>query len=150
MINKTFNYVKMVCFYFMHLLCCWLFSPVWHIIFGNTNVWSISIFKNKINNIAQPLKQFIMRTCGVQSPKVICCNRFSFLLSIYDVNIFNDRINILKYPEFVVIRKEFRYTMEIFYLGVNKFKFIGNYFRERLCWTGFRSYYEPRTYWIFM
>ena len=74
-----------------------------------------------------------MRTCGVQSTKVICCNRFSFLLSIYDVNIFNDRNNILEYPEFVVIRKEFRYTMEIFYLGVNKFKFIENYFRERLC-----------------
>ena len=59
---------------------------------------------------------------GVQSTKVICCNRFSFLLSIYDVNIFNDRINILEYPEFAVIKKEFRFTMEMFYLGVNNFK----------------------------
>ena len=49
--------------------------------------------------------------------KVVC----SFLLSIYDVNIFIDRINILEYPELVVIRKEFRFTMEVFYLGVNKF-----------------------------
>ena len=137
-------------FYFMLLLCCWHFSSVWHIMFGNTNVWSISILKNKINNIAQPLKQFIMRTCGVQSTKVIGCNRFSFLLSTYDVNIFNGRINISEYPECVVIRKEFRYTMKIFYLAVNKFKFIGIYFRERLCWAGFRSFYEPKTYWIFM
>ena len=63
-----------------------------------------------------------MRKCGVQSTKVICCNRFSFLLSIYDVNIFSDRINILEYPEFAVIKKEFRFTMEMFYLGVNNFK----------------------------
>ena len=72
-----------------------------------------------------------MKKCGVQSTKVICCNRFSFLLSVY-VNIFNDRINILEYPEFVVIRKEFRFTMEIFYLGVNKFKYIGNCLGQRL------------------
>ena len=39
---------------------------------------------------------------GVQSTKVIYCNRFSFLLSIYNVNIFNERINILEYPEFVI------------------------------------------------
>ena len=80
----------------------------------------------------QPLNQFIMRKSGVQSTKVICCNKFSFPLSIYDVNIFNDRINILQYPEFAVIRKEFRFTIEIFYLGVNKFKYIGNCFGQRL------------------
>ena len=56
----------------------------------------------------------------------------AFLLSVYDVNIFNDRINILEYPEFVVIRKDFRFLMEIFYLGVNKFKHIGNCFVQRL------------------
>ena len=61
-----------------------------------------------------------MRKCGVQSTTVICCNRFSFLLSIYDVNIFNDRINVLEYPKLIVIRKKFRFTMEILYLGVNR------------------------------
>ena len=78
----------------------------------------INIFKNKINNIAQPRNQFIMRKSGVQSAKVICCI-YSFLLSIYEVNVVNDRINILEYPEFVVIRKEFRFMMKIFYLGVS-------------------------------
>ena len=78
----------------------------------------INIFKNKINNIAQPRNQFIMRKSGVQSAKVICCI-YSFLLSIYEVNVFNDRIKILEYPEFVVIRKEFKFMMKIFYLGVS-------------------------------
>ena len=63
-----------------------------------------------------------MRKYGVQRTAVLRCNRFSLLLSIYDVNIFNDRINILEYPEFAVIKKEFRFTMEMFYLGVNNFK----------------------------
>ena len=81
-------------------------------------MWSINTFKNKINNIGQPLNQFIMRKSGVQSAKVICCIH-SFLLSIYEVNVVNDRINILEYPEFVVIRKEFRFMMKIFYLGVS-------------------------------
>ena len=81
-------------------------------------MWSINTFKNKINNIGQPLNQFIMRKSGVQSAKVICCI-YSFLLSIYEVNVVNDRINILEYPEFVVIRKEFRFMMKIFYLGVS-------------------------------
>ena len=58
-----------------------------------------------------------MRLCDAQHIKVICCNRF--LLSVYVVNIFNDRIIILEYPGFVVIRKESRFTMKIFYLGVN-------------------------------
>ena len=62
-----------------------------------------------------------MRKSGVQDTKIICCNRFSILLSIYDVNISSDRSNILEYPEFVVIRKEFRFAMEIFYLGVEQF-----------------------------
>ena len=97
---------------------------------------SISTFKNKINYITQPLNQLIMRKCGVQSTKFLCCNRFSFLLSIYDANIFNDRINILEYPEFVIIRKEFRFRMEIFYLGVNKFKYIENYFSFDKCFVG--------------
>ena len=78
----------------------------------------INIFKNKINNIAQPRNQFIMRKSGVQSAKIICCI-YSFLLSIYEVNVFNDRIKILEYPEFVVIRKEFKFMMKIFYLGVS-------------------------------
>ena len=78
----------------------------------------INIFKNKINNIAQPRNQFIMRKSGVQSAKVICCI-YSFLLSIYEVDVFNDRIKILEYPEFVVIRKEFKFMMKIFYLGVS-------------------------------
>ena len=73
-----------------------------------------------------------MRKCGVQSTKVTCCNRFGFLLSIYDVNTFHDRINTLEYPELVVISKEFRFTMEIFCLGINKFKYIGNCFGQRL------------------
>ena len=81
-------------------------------------MWSINTFKNKINNIGQPLNQFIMRKSGVQSAKVICCI-YSFLLSIYEVNVFNDRIKILEYPEFVVIRKEFKFMMKIFYLGVS-------------------------------
>ena len=81
-------------------------------------MWSVNTFKNKINNIGQPLNQFIMRKSGVQSAKVICCIH-SFLLSIYEVNVVNDRINILEYPEFVVIRKEFRFMMKIFYLGVS-------------------------------
>ena len=46
----------------------------------------------------------------------------SFLISIYDVNIFSDMINILECTEFDVIRKECRFTMEIFCLGVSKFK----------------------------
>ena len=100
--------------------------------FGNTNVCSISTFKNKISKITQPLNQIIMRKYGVQSTKVICWNRFSFLFSIYDINIFNKRLNILEYPEFVVIGKEFRFTMELFYLGVNKFRYVGNCFGERL------------------
>ena len=41
-------------------------------------------------------------------------------------------INILEYPEFVVIRKEFRFTIETFYFEINKFKYIGNY-----CGQGF-------------
>ena len=86
-----------------------------------------------------------MRKCGVQSTKVICCNRF-----IYDVNIFNDRINILELPEFVVIRKEFGFMTYIFYLWVNKFKYIGNCFGQRLSWTVFTSCYEPGTYWIYV
>ena len=85
----------------------------------------LSTFKSKISNIAQPLNQFIMRKCGVEITKVICCNRVSFLLSIYDVNMSSDRMNILEYPDFVVIRKEFRFTMEIFCLRVNNFKYIG-------------------------
>ena len=56
------------------------------------------------------------------SAKVMCYDRFSFLLPLYDVNMFNDWIDILDYLEFVVIRKKFRFTMKIFYLGVNKFK----------------------------
>ena len=71
---------------------------------------------------------------------------FSFLLSIYDVNIFNDRINILEYQEFVVIRKEFRFTMETFYGEVNNFRNIGNYFGQTFRWPVFTGYYEPRTY----
>lgn len=54
-----------------------------YIIFGNKTC-SISTFKNKINNITQPLDQYIMRKCGVQSGKVICCHRYGFL-SIYGV-----------------------------------------------------------------
>ena len=88
--------------------------------------------KAKSITITQPLNQFTMGKCGLQSTKVVCCNRFSFLLSIYNVNIFNDKINILEYPEFAVIKKEFRFTMKIFYLGVNKFKYIGNCFGQRL------------------
>ena len=118
------------------LLCClcrlFVFSPVCNIISGKANVCSISTFKNKINYNTQPLNQFIMRKCGVQSTKVICCNRFCFHVSIYDVNIFNDRINVLEYPEFVVVRKQFRFTMEIFCLGVNECKYIGNCFGQRL------------------
>ena len=80
-----------------------LFSPVCTIAFGNTNKCSISTFKNKINKITLPFNQFIMRKCGAQSTKVICCIRFRFLLSIDDANIFHGKINILEYPEFVVI-----------------------------------------------
>ena len=69
--------------------------------------------------------------CKVRT-RVICCNRFSFRLPIYDINIFSGRINILEYPESIVIRKEFRFPMEIFYLGVNKFKYIKNCFGQRL------------------
>ena len=34
-------------------------------------------------------------------------------------------------PEFVLIRKKFRFMMEIFYLGVNKFKYIRNCLGQR-------------------
>ena len=62
-----------------------------------------------------------MRKFDVQSTKVICCNRFS------------DKINVLEYPEFVVIRKEYKFTMEIVYFEVNKFKYLGNCIGQRLC-----------------
>ena len=82
-----------------------------------------------------------MRKCGVKSTKVICCGRFSFLSSIYDIDTFNDRINVLEYPEFFVIRKEFRFMMENFYLGVKfklkKFKDIRNCFGQSLLDKGF-------------
>ena len=91
--------------------------------------------KKKINNITQPLNQFIKRKSYIQSTKIICRKRFSVLLSIYDVNISNDWIN----PEFVVIRKEFKFTVEIFYLGVNKFKYIGNCFGQRFSLNTFKK-----------
>ena len=56
----------------------------------------------------------------------------------------------MEYGEYVAIRKEFRFTMEIFYLAVNKLKYIGNCLGQRLDGTVIRSYYEPRTCWIFM
>ena len=77
---------------------------------------SIPTFKNQSNTITQHLNQFTMRKCDVQSTKDICPNKFSFLLSNDDVNIFSDRINIFEYPEFVIFRKEFRF-MEIFYMA---------------------------------
>ena len=71
----------------------------------------------QINNITQLLNQLIMRKYGVQRTAVLRCNRFSLLLSIYDVNISNDRINILDYPDFDVIRKEFRFCDGNFLFG---------------------------------
>ena len=98
-------------------------------------VFYFSKKKKKINNITQSLKQFIKRKSDIQSTKVICHKKFSVLLSIYDVNVSNDWIN----PEFVVIRKEFKFTVEIFYWGVNKFKYIGNCFEQRLSLNIFKK-----------
>ena len=98
-------------------------------------VFYFSKKKKKINNITQSLKQFIKRKSDIQSTKVICHKKFSVLLSIYDVNISNDWIN----PEFVVIRKEFKFTVEIFYWAVNKFKYIGNCFEQRLSLNIFKK-----------
>ena len=67
-----------------------------------------------------------MRKVDVQITSVICCKRFGFLLSSYDVIIFNDMSNILEYPEFVVTRKEFRFMMKIFNLGGNKLNKLEN------------------------
>ena len=53
---------------------------------------------------------------------------FFFLVQMF--KIFKERINILENLEFVVSRKEFRFMMEIFYLTVNKFKYIGNSFGQ--------------------
>ena len=71
--------------------------------------------------------------CKVLKTYVATDLDFFFLFMMLNDRIFNDRVNILKYPEFVVIRKEFRSTMEIFYFVVNKFKYIGNCFGQRLC-----------------
>ena len=55
---------------------------------------------------------------------------FFFLFMMLTLSIIGS--NISEYPEFVVIRKGFRFTIEIFYLGVKKFKHIGNCFGQRL------------------
>ena len=78
-----------------------------YVLFPHSKTKSVRLHNLLISS--SPLNQFIMRKYGVQSTKVICWNRFSFLFSIYDINIFNMRLNIFEYIEFVVIGKEFRF-----------------------------------------
>ena len=68
--------------------------------------------------------------CGIQSTKSYIAVDLAFFFSICDVNTFNDRINILEYPEFVVSRRDFRFKDRNFLFG--SFKYIGNFLRQRL------------------
>ena len=117
------------------------FYPVCNIIFGNTNACSVSTFKNKINNITQPLNH---EECSVQCTKVICFFKVnsSFYLWCY---YFKWQNHHFWSTQNVVTRKEFRFKMVIFYSEVNK---LGITLGKGL----FEQFLEAiiRTYWIFM
>ena len=77
------------------LLCLWTFCQYTY--FLSLEIQMCILFppsKTKSITLTQRLNEFIMRKCGVQRTRVICCNRFS-IPYIYDVSFFNDMINLL-------------------------------------------------------